>query len=281
MSGLIHQEGCHYQERQTLKYSAHHDEELWNTASAASEGKEGDIPSDYLTEKVNTIHLGLRGSSQKAETWRWRGNERKQVLSSHLRTVSTDSRKWALGPWVKSCLSPAQAPMQKQQQSLAASNSACLTRSEWWRHWVPYWKSSGSSGPRSQPVAWNRKTQRADRLKGFYRAKNQGPLSLTELTKETTTMFSTPATHGSLPAKFLGFVSSWDLGHATFGHLRGSCLWIIWGDKFMCFIQVKEDALKAYFVLTSHIPTLPRTGHSWGLIFKEGISKDAHQSYLN
>lgn len=174
-----------------------------------------------------------------------------------------------------------QAPMQKQQQSLAASNSACLTRSEWWRHWVPYWKSSGSSGPRSQPVAWNRKTQRADRLKGFYRAKNQGPLSLTELTKETTTMFSTPATHGSLPAKFLGFVSSWDLGHATFGHLRGSCLWIIWGDKFMCFIQVKEDALKAYFVLTSHIPTVPPTGHSWGLIFKEGISKDAHQSYLN
>lgn len=66
MSGLTHQEGCHYQERQTLKYSDHHDEELRNTASVASEGKEGDNLSDYLME-VNAIHLGLRGGSQKAD----------------------------------------------------------------------------------------------------------------------------------------------------------------------------------------------------------------------
>lgn len=72
-----------------------------NTASVASEKKEGDNPSDYLTEKVNAIHLSLRGGSQKAETWRCRGNERKQVLISHLRTVSKDTWRWALGPLVK------------------------------------------------------------------------------------------------------------------------------------------------------------------------------------
>lgn len=71
-----------------------------NTPPVASERKEGDNPFDYLMEKVNTIHLSLRRGSQKAETWRFRGNERKQVLVSHLRTVSTDTGRWALGPLV-------------------------------------------------------------------------------------------------------------------------------------------------------------------------------------
>ena len=79
-------------------------------------------------------------------------------LISHIRMISTDTGRWAQGPLIKQCLSPAQAPVQKQQQSQAACSSACLTRSEWWRHWVPYWKWLGSSGPQSRPAAWNRKT---------------------------------------------------------------------------------------------------------------------------
>lgn len=67
MFGLVHQEGCHYQERKSLKISNHQDSRVLNTNTATSEGKR-DNPFDYIMENVNATHQTLRGGSQKAET---------------------------------------------------------------------------------------------------------------------------------------------------------------------------------------------------------------------
>ena len=126
------------------------------TDTAVSEGKRDD-PFDYIMDNVDGQHRCQRVTPKRQRLQTERQEDLKDLIS-YIRTISTDTWRWAQGPLIKQCLSPAQAPVQKQQQSQAACSSACLTRSEWWRHWVPYWKWLGSSGPQSRPAAWNRKT---------------------------------------------------------------------------------------------------------------------------
>lgn len=77
-----------------------------------------------------------------------------------------------------------------------------------------------------------------------------------------------------LPAKFLRFVSSWDLRHATFGHLRRKL-------SYMCLLHIKRGRYTESLVFPQlPFPTVQCVGRRWGLIFnKEGISKGSHQSY--
>ena len=192
------------------------------TDTAVSEGKRDD-PFDYIMDNVDGQHRCQR-VAPKRQRLRTERQEDLKDLISHRRTISTDTWRWAQGPLIKQCLSPAQAPVQKQQQSQAACSSACLTRSEWWRHWVPYWKWLGSSGPQSRPAAWNRKTHTEQSgLKVLTVPGIRALPSFPECAKDRSTRLTGPP-QWSLPAEFLSFVGSWDLCHTTFGHLRESSL---------------------------------------------------------
>ena len=222
MFGLAHQEGCRRQKRKTLKLPTIKIQGL-RRQILQSQRKEG-WPVWLHHGQCRWATSVPKSRSQKAEASTERQEDLRD-LTSHRRTISTDTGRWAQGPWIKQCLSPAQAPVQKQQQSQAACSSACLTRSEWWRHWVPYWRWLGSSGPRSRPAAWNRKTHSGQNgLRVLTARAIRAPPRFTESAKDRHTGLTGLPPEGSLPAEFLSFVGSWDLCHATFGHLRGSCL---------------------------------------------------------
>lgn len=116
-----------------------------------------------------------------------------------------------------------------------------LTRNEWWHRWVPYWKSLGSSGPQSQPVAWSRKTRSRAAVGSCARIRAL-PASFSSPRRWA----QVPGTLRPSPAKFLRFVGSWDLRHAAFGHLTRK-----WPS--MC-LRIKEGILRAYFFLSAHVP---------------------------
>lgn len=111
---------------------------------------------------------------QKAEAWGFTEIKTLMALLPIAELSLADTWRWILGPRVQQCLSPAQALGQKQQQSQEVCSSACLTHSEWWRHWVLCWISLGSSGPQSQPVAWTQKHSR-EWMERIFLCQESGP----------------------------------------------------------------------------------------------------------
>lgn len=105
-----------------------------------------------ISETVNNNSKQVRGN-KKRQRLEDKGNMASGILSPLLQPPDT-----AVGtsfPCSGCCTKP----------GLCSCPSACLTHSEWWRRWVPYWRWLGSSGPQSQPVAWSR--HRAGSLKAF------------------------------------------------------------------------------------------------------------------
>lgn len=134
-------------EKKNTKTSNYQDSGIMTTDTAVSEGKRDDP-------------LSLHHGQCRWATWCQRGAPKRQRLRierqdlkdliSHIRTISTDTYR-AQGPLIKQCLSPAQAPVQKQQPQ-AACSSACLTL-QCMMPLGPVLKWLGSSGPQSQPAA--------------------------------------------------------------------------------------------------------------------------------
>lgn len=242
-----------------------------NRAPTASESREGQS-FDNIVENVNAIHLSLRGSSQKAEAWRFGENETLKFLVPIWKHCQRTNGSGHWGPLLRLvCRSSSKARQRAPPQALRVVNDGAV---------------GSRTGNR-----WEAQVHEVSLLPGTERHTEQSGLrvlmcrdsgpSQTHLIQQGNEHKVHSPPDRPLPAKFLSFVSSWDLCHATLGHLTRKLLLTIWCDD-SCVSYILNWVHWKLTFLNSQVPTVQSTGHSLRLNFnKEGIPKGFRQIYLN